>query len=744
MKLKHRMLVSLLGVGIVPALVITLLSLNTASSSLETQTFNQLEALREVKKSAVERYFKTAEGQIITTAEIPSIADAMASMTQAFTNLARPENAASSSLVGYYQQNLTSKLQATGNTGLPSAQELVAQLSPQTIALQNAYLVNNPSPVGEKGNYQTSRQLPAYDRAHQAIHPFLRDVQAKFGYYDIFLIEAQRGTVVYSVSKEVDFGTSLLTGPFQRSGLAEAFKQGRQLADGDAVIIDFSPYSASANAPAGFMASPVYRNNQLLGVLAYQFPIDRLSEIMTERDGLGQTGETYLVGSDGLMRSNSFLDPQHRTVFASFMNPAEGAVNTQAVQRAINGEKGIDIISDYNGNPVLSAYAPVTAGGLTWAIIAEMDVKEAFAALNALELSVAVIFVIAVMGIVATAIIFARKITRPIGGEPEEMEKIVQTIADGDLTVSFNQDPNATGVYRSMREMTKNLTAMVCDIIGATSQQAAAAEQLSASTVETLTNFEAQNARTEQVAAAMEQMTATANQISSSTSSTADAAEKAREMIHDGDSQVSLAVDSMRDLVARLQSARTKSDSLVRSAEDISGILQTIGQIADQTNLLALNAAIEAARAGEQGRGFAVVADEVRTLAQSTQDATGEIAQLIENLQRDSSDTTQAMVDSADAAGNVSERAESSIASLKQAVMAVEEIADMSLQMASASEEQSLVATEINQNLEEINTMTGENRQAMDQITQATQDLSALSQVLKGHTSRFHCQGKLA
>lgn len=738
MKLKHRMLVSLLGVGIVPALVITLLSLNTASSSLETQTFNQLEALREVKKSAVERYFKTAEGQIITTAEIPSIADAMASMSQAFTNLASSDTAASSSLVRYYQQNLTSKLQATGNTALPNAQEIVSQLSPQTIALQNAYLVNNPSPVGEKGN------LPAYDRAHQAIHPFLRDVQAKFGYYDIFLIEAQRGTVIYSVSKEVDFGTSLLTGPFQRSGLAEAFKQGRQLSNGDAVIIDFSPYSASANAPAGFMASPVYRNNQLLGVLAYQFPIDRLSEIMTERDGLGQTGETYLVGSDGLMRSNSFLDPEHRTVFASFMNPAEGAVNTQAVQRAINGEKGIDVISDYNGNPVLSAYAPVTAGGLTWAIIAEMDVKEAFAALNALELSVAVIFVIAVMGIVATAIIFARKITRPIGGEPEEMEKIVQTIADGDLTVSFNQDPNATGVYRSMREMTKNLTAMVCDIIGATSQQAAAAEQLSASTVETLTNFEAQNARTEQVAAAMEQMTATANQISSSTSSTADAAEKAREMIHDGDRQVSLAVDSMRDLVARLQSARTKSDSLVRSAEDISGILQTIGQIADQTNLLALNAAIEAARAGEQGRGFAVVADEVRTLAQSTQDATGEIAQLIENLQRDSSDTTQAMVDSADAAGNVSERAESSIASLKQAVMAVEEIADMSLQMASASEEQSLVATEINQNLEEINTMTGENRQAMDQITQATQDLSALSQVLKGHTSKFHCQGKLA
>ncbi|WP_116645102.1 methyl-accepting chemotaxis protein [Salinivibrio sp. HTSP] len=740
MKLKYKMLVSLLGVGCLPALMISLLSLHTASSSLEHQTFSQLEALREVKQSAVTRYFQTAEGQIITTAETPSVSNTMASMIDAMETLPSHTAQASSQLTRYYQRHLIDPLDEISTETLPSAQDLVSNLTPQTVALQKAYLIDNPNPVGEKGAYQTSGQLSQYDQAHQTIHPYLRDVQEKFGYYDIFMIEANQGHILYSAAKELDFGTSLTTGLFSTSGLADAFRQAKTLADGDTVIIDFSPYTASNNAPAGFMASPIYHNGSVIGVLAYQFPIDKLSAIMAERDGLGNTGETYLIGPDNLMRSDSFLDAEHRSVFASFMQPAQGSVETLAVERAMQGETGIDVINDYNGNPVLSAYAPLTVSGLSWAIIAEMDVKEAFAALNELQGLIITVLVIAVTAIVVTAILLTRSITRPIGGEPAEMAKIVQTIADGDLRVRFDASPKATGIYRSIRAMATNLTTMVCDIIGATNQQAAAAEQLSSSSVQTLTNFEAQNARTEQVAAAMEEMTATANQISSSSASTADATEKARSLIHNGDQQVTESVDAMQDLVTRLNHAKEQTDALGQSAEDISSILQTIGQIADQTNLLALNAAIEAARAGEQGRGFAVVADEVRTLSQSTQQATSEITQMIDNLQHNSSTTTQAISESATTANYVSERAETSLSSLKQAVNAVDEIADMAMQMASASEEQSLVATEINQNLEEINTMTGENRQAMDQITQATHNLSELSHTLKGHTQKFQCK----
>ncbi|OOE92748.1 methyl-accepting chemotaxis protein [Salinivibrio sp. AR640] len=740
MKLKYKMLLSLLGIGAIPALIISFLALSTASSSLENQTFNQLEALREVKKSAIKRYFQTTEGQIITTAETPSVSAAMANMIAAMKTLPSTSSTQTrSKLINYYQRHLIEPLENVSTQAPASASNIVSNLTPQAVALQNAYVLDNPYPKEEKGAYVSSGQFKQYDQTHQNIHSYLRDVQEKFGYYDIFMIEANEGQILYSASKELDFGTSVETGPFSRSGLAEAFRQARTLADGDTVIIDFSPYAASANEPAGFLASPIYQAGRVIGVLAYQFPIDRLSAIMAEREGLGNTGETYLVGQDNLMRSNSFLDPDNRSVLASFMQPAQGSVKTLAVQRAIQGETGIDIVNDYNGNPVLSAYAPLTVSGLSWAIIAEMDVNEAFSALNQLRTLIASIVVIAVIVIVVIAIVLTRSITRPIGGEPNEMAKIVQKIADGDLRVRFNSDSKATGIYHSMRAMVKNLTAMVCDIIGATNQQATAAEQLSSSSVQTLTNFEAQNARTEQVAAAMEEMTATANQISSSSASTADATEKARSLIHQGDQQVTQSVDAIQDLVSRLNHAKEKTDALGKSAEEISSILVTISQIADQTNLLALNAAIEAARAGEQGRGFAVVADEVRTLSQSTQQATSEITQMIDNLQHNSSTTTQAISASATTANHVSERAEKSLSSLKQAVNAVDEIADMAMQMASASEEQSLVATEINQNLEDINTMTGENRQAMDQITQATQDLSELSHTLKGHTQKFHC-----
>lgn len=124
------------------------------------------------------------------------------------------------------------------------------------------------------------------------------------------------------------------------------------------------------------MAAPVYDDNTMIGVIAFQFPIDRLNEIMKERDGLGKSGETYLVGDDLLMRSDSFLDPVNHSVESSFRNREQGKVDTEATANALKGNSGIKIITDYNGNPVLSAFGPVGFSGLHWSILAEIDEAE--------------------------------------------------------------------------------------------------------------------------------------------------------------------------------------------------------------------------------------------------------------------------------------------------------------------------------------------------------------------------------
>lgn len=186
--------------------------------------------------------------------------------------------------------------------------------------------------------------------------------------------------------KELDFATSLVDGPYAGTNLAEAFRRANAAGSADRVVfVDFKQYFPSYEAPAGFVASPIYRGNQKLGVLMFQFPIDTLNTIMKNRAGMGETGETYLVGSDLMMRSDSYLDPDHHSVTASFSHPGKGKVDTAATRAALEGKTDEKIIIDYNGNPVLSAYTPLAFEGLNWALLAEIDKAEAFTAISALK-----------------------------------------------------------------------------------------------------------------------------------------------------------------------------------------------------------------------------------------------------------------------------------------------------------------------------------------------------------------------
>lgn len=139
-----------------------------------------------------------------------------------------------------------------------------------------------------------------------------------------------------------------------------------------------APYAPSAGAPAQFVAAPITDGGAVVGVVALQISTDAINEIMGERSGMGETGETYLVGQDKLMRSDSFLDPVNHSIVASFNNPGQGRADTDATRSALGGTKSSKVILDYNGAPILSAWQPITVGDQTWGILAEIDVAEAF------------------------------------------------------------------------------------------------------------------------------------------------------------------------------------------------------------------------------------------------------------------------------------------------------------------------------------------------------------------------------
>ncbi|HSH12465.1 MAG TPA: methyl-accepting chemotaxis protein, partial [Desulfurivibrionaceae bacterium] len=496
-------------------------------------------------------------------------------------------------------------------------------------------------------------------------------------------------------------------------------------------------YVPSYDAPAGFIAAPIFSGGKRVGVLAFQFPIDRLNAIMQERDGMGATGETYIVGEDLLMRSDSFLDPENLSVVASFANPGTGTVDTTAVREALAGNSGRSVIEDYRGQPVFSAFRPINVGGLNWALLAEVDQSEALAPVRKLWWMTAIAIGIAIFAVLGVAFWTANRIMKPLGKDPAELQALAERVASGNLMVDATDSHNATGVYGSMLKMVADLKDVIFSIEEASQRQASASEQLSGTTAQTLENVNDQAEQTAQMASAIEEMSAAISEVSQSTSETADAARRTDEAVSRSATEVGSSASDTRAMAEELREAEAGIEELRQNMESITKVLGTIKAIADQTNLLALNAAIEAARAGDMGRGFAVVADEVRSLAQNTQKATEEISNSIEALVSSSGRASSVVTRCSSRASGISERAGAIVVQLHEAVEEVNRMSGMAEQIATASEEQSATAEEVTRNVSTISEKSFETKQAMAQISAASGDLSELSLQLKGLLSRF-------
>lgn len=235
--------------------------------------------------------------------------------------------------------------------------------------LQNYYIENNPYPLGERRKLNERADLDTpYLALHAALHPLARKFVEQRGYYD-FLLISPVGNIHYTVEKEKDFGTNLITGPFKDTGLAGVFKRALQYAQSDDVAVSDLVYYEPSDGPAMFMAKAMYGSQgELVGVLALQIPTERIVEIMNFRGGMGATGETYLVGEDLLMRSNSRFS-QESTILKQ-------KVDTLHAHRALRGEQGVGVELDYRGQAVLSAYSSAIIDESTWAVLAEIDQAE--------------------------------------------------------------------------------------------------------------------------------------------------------------------------------------------------------------------------------------------------------------------------------------------------------------------------------------------------------------------------------
>ncbi|MGI9304136.1 MAG: adenylate/guanylate cyclase domain-containing protein [Gammaproteobacteria bacterium] len=437
--IKSRLLIMLLAVALFSTLVIGYIGYGSGKSAITRNVFNQLTSLRASKAYQIESYFNQVRDQVETLSEDRMMVIALKSFESAFRALgddaATVRPAMEQALEKYYQEEFTPRL-AKNIENPPLARTYL----PRTAAsryLQYHFISNNLNEVGSKHLLTDPKDGSDYTGVHVRFHPIFRNLVQKFGYYDMFLISAS-GEIVYSTYKETDFATNLISGPYDRSSLATAMAAAMRAQDGSHVaLIDFQPYWPSYASPAAFVASPIFDGLDRVGVLAFQLPIDEVNRVMTggdnwERDGLGKSGETYLVGEDHLMRSVSrFLIENPQSYFDDLRSAGvskdrveriqrlntsvmQQEVRSEAVSDALADNAGMRAVDDYRGIPVLSSYQPLDIEGVNWVLLAQMDLDEAYAPIYSFRRKV---FMSAVMiGVVTTllAMVLAYYFVRPI------------------------------------------------------------------------------------------------------------------------------------------------------------------------------------------------------------------------------------------------------------------------------------------------------------------------------------------
>ncbi|HSJ48518.1 MAG TPA: methyl-accepting chemotaxis protein [Gammaproteobacteria bacterium] len=335
------------------------------------------------------------------------------------------------------------------------------------------------------------------------------------------------------------------------------------------------------------------------------------------------------------------------------------------------------------------------------------------------------------------ALLLARSITRPMEIAVQAMEDISE--GEGDLTrrLQVQGKDEMAQLSTSFNKFIDKIQEMVQQVSGATTQLAAAAEEMSIITSETSQGVYQQRSETEQVATAMTEMTATVQEVAGNAESAAETASEADSQAASGRSVVNNTINSIGRLAQEVETASDVISRLEKDSEKIGAVLSVIQGIAEQTNLLALNAAIEAARAGEQGRGFAVVADEVRNLASRTQSSAGEIRQMIEALQTGARNAVAAMEAGRSQAQSSVEQADNAGQALQSIASAVNKIKDMNQQIAEAARQQGQVAEDINQSVINITHIADSSSTGTEQLAEASHDLARLSSELQTLVGSF-------
>jgi methyl-accepting chemotaxis protein WspA len=571
----------------------------------------------------------------------------LAMFTQWVTNLLKRVSINTQLLIWFLAISLVPCAVLTGLIGKSSVESLKKSVRQGLIALMDAKIAQLETFIRERRadlsmasrlaplvdvmprlsavRRKESLDAPAYLELARTVGPIMTNFCESFGYRDAFLFDTD-GTVLFQLKSDLNLGSNLLTGPLKDSELAEVFDRVRTLVQSE--VSDYQMYPGRIE-PSAFIASPVFgASGRIIGFVALELANEQAFRVFKDFSGLGSSGEAMVAMRQG--NSFTYIAPPRYSPTAAFKFQGQlGDARATAMQEAVQGQRGYGESFDYRGQPVVAAWSYIPS--YRWGIVLKQDVDEAFALINQQRLVIALLQAATTLLIIPVALWLARTITRPI----REAALVTNRVAAGDLTVSCNGEASGEAglLLQAIRKMIQDLRSLIGKIQYSSISLLSTATEIAATSRQQEQAVFAYSASTSQAAAAVHEISATSNELLKTMNEVNQVASQAAQMASTGQQSLSGMDLTMRQLAESTSSISSKLSVISERAANINMVVTTITKVADQTNLLSINAAIEAEKAGEYGLGFLVVAREIRRLADMTAVATLDIERMVKEMQ---------------------------------------------------------------------------------------------------------------